>query len=364
MTVDAAWWGAVLANDSAAFFPTGRETDRAADETYLLLPGRGDPRVVVDASSVAALRDSIDRMASRALPGVARRLVPLGSKIAERMGSSWSIVQNGGEPTLRQHLSEILRREVVLSVAVGPPRLNRKPVVRCFDGADMVAVAKLGPEAHTQALVCNEARWLEAFDDSPLETATTARLLHGGTYGRSALVVMSALPLASEVPGSIGDMPSAVLSELIDRTGTTLGIGYSGFWSQLEARLDGNTLPIVHAAVASVVDDPASGRLPVSFWHGDWSPWNVGRARDGRLCVWDWERSSTTAPVGFDLLHLHHQYGSSLEEGVDALVDSGRPPEEASLLRRLYLLELVARHDEAGATTDSRYRAVIDLLAS
>lgn len=363
MTIDAAWWGSILADNSSGISELGG-SNRSADETYVFLPGRGDPRVVVDAASDAAMRDAVGRMASRALPGVVRRLVPIGSKVASRVGSTWSINAREGEPTLRQHLSDLLGRDVRLSVVVGPPRPNRKPVVRCFDGEAMVAVAKLGPESHTGAMVRNEARWLAEFDDRPLESSITPDLLHHGRFGDCELLVMSSLPLADEIPVTIGEMPNEVLAELIDRTGTTLGIGRSGFWRALYSRVGELVDLAICDAVAAIVDDPAAGRLPISFWHGDWSPWNVGRGSDGRWCVWDWERSNTMAPIGFDVLHLHHQYGSGLASGVDVLLDSGRSPDEVSLLRSLYLLELVARHDEAGATSTDRHRSVIDLLAS
>ena len=36
--------------------------------------------------------------------------------------------------------------------------------------------------------------------------------------------------------------------------------------------------------------------------HGDWTPWNMRRL-DGRLVVWDWERSRDGVPIGLDALH-------------------------------------------------------------
>ena len=323
------------------------------------------PVFVVDVSSRDALRDAMSRFADRSLPDAVGRAVPAMNGIIGRFGPRW-VVAGGEHPTLREHLSDVLQRDVRLNIAVGPPRPNRKPVVRCFSGPEMIAVAKLGPEAHTAALVRNEADWLRALDDRPLENTHVPQLLHRGTYGSSELLVMSVLPLATETPAALGDMPTGALDALIDRFGTTNGLSESAYWKDLRSRLRPATHGAwgshVQATINSIDSDPATESLAMSFWHGDWSPWNVAPGTDGRWCIWDWERSAVGVPVGFDHLHLHYQYGSGLEAGFAALVDSGRSPRDAGLIRRLYLLELVARHVEAGTTASDRHRAVLDHL--
>ena len=368
MTVDLTWWGSVLGNGGEPLIHRRIRPAHAIDgtyETYVLLPHRRDPRVVVDVSSRDALRDAVSRFADRSLPDAVGRAVPAMNAIIGRFGPCW-VVDRGEHPTLREHLSDVLQRDVRLNIAVGPPRPNRKPVVRCFAGSEMVAVAKLGPEAHTAALVRNEADWLRALDDRPLENIHVPQLLHGGTYGSSELLVMSVLPLATETPAALGDMPTGALDALIDRFGTTNGLSESAYWKDLRERLRPATLGAwgahVQATINSIDSDQATAGLAMSFWHGDWSPWNVAPGTDGRWCIWDWERSLVGVPVGFDQLHLHYQYGSGLEAGFAALVDSGRSPTEVGLIRRLYLLELIARNVEAGATATDRHRAVIDYL--
>ena len=370
MPVDLAWWGTVLGNGHEPLtHRRGRSAHAidATDETYVLLPHRRDPRVVVDVSSPDALRDAVSRFADRSLPRAVGRAIPAMNGIIGRFGSRW-VVARGEHPTLREHLSDVLQREVRLNIAVGPPRPNRKPVVRCFVGSEMVAVAKLGPESDTAALVSNEADWLQALNDRPLENIHVPQLLHRGTYGSSELLVMSVLPLATETPAPLGDMPTHALEALIGRFGTTNGLRESEYWKDLLARLHPATHDSQSARVQATIDsidsNPATEGLAMSFWHGDWSPWNVAPGTDGRWCIWDWERSAVGVPIGFDQLHLHYQYGAGLEAGLAALVDGGLSTTDAGLIRSLYLLELVARHVEAGATAADRHTAVIDQLRS
>ena len=151
MAVDPTWWGSVLGNGDGPLTHRRGRSPHAIDstnETYVLLPHRRDPRVVVDAASPDALRDAMSRFVDRSLPDALGRAVPAINGIIGRFGPRW-VVTRGEHPTLREHLSDVLQRDVRLNIAVGPPRPNRKPVVRCFAGSEMVAVAKLGPEAHT-----------------------------------------------------------------------------------------------------------------------------------------------------------------------------------------------------------------------
>jgi hypothetical protein len=195
MTVDLAWWGFVLGNGGEPLTDRRIHPAHAIDgtyETYVLLPHRRDPRVVVDVSSRDALNDAVSRFAGRSLPDAVGRAVPAMNAIIGRFGPRW-VVDRGEHPTLREHLSDVLQRDVRLNIAVGPPRPNRKPVVRCFSGSEMVAVAKLGPEVHTAALIRSEADWLRTLDDRPLEDIHVPQLLYRGTYGSSELLVMSVL---------------------------------------------------------------------------------------------------------------------------------------------------------------------------
>lgn len=270
-----------------------------------------------------------------------------------------------GTSSLRTHLSEVLEREVLLSIAVGPPRPNRKPVIRCWEGDRLLAVAKLGPDLHTEAMVRNEARWLQRLTDAPIEGVRTPEALHHGRYGDSELLVMSVLPLVSDAGVPFADVPDDRLAEFVHRHRIdTAGLSGSPWWTELSTRLANVSDPVVRAALERCGNDPAAESIVTSAWHGDWSPWNVGRSTDGAWCIWDWERTTTGVPIGFDQLHLHHQYGDGLESATSSLDRLGVDTAHVALLHRLYLLELTARHAESFSLDSDRHRIVLQLLGA
>jgi hypothetical protein len=80
----------------------------------------------------------------------------------------------------------------------------------------------------------------------------------------------------------------------------------------------------------------ADVELPFGWWHGDWSPWNLGLAQ-GRVWAWDWEYARPGVPFGIDLAHYHFQTAfilqrRSLSAAFAAASDHGGP-----LLRALGL---------------------------
>ena len=355
------WWRAVLAG------PDG-ELESAADnsvgESYTALPRPGDPRVVVDLECPQALSDAIDRMvSSRTTNTVARRAAAGVSSLAGRRKPDWNVRSDAELGTLRQHLSTILERELRLSISVGPPRPNRKPVVRCYDGDDMVAVAKLGPDDHTSVMVQNEAEWLAHLMSHPLDGVVTPGLLHSGTFGTSALLIMEPLDLVDDLGVTVAEMPMSTLAEFVSaRVDSSAKVRHTDWFTDLPARLGAEQHEALTPTLAEICEDPFFDELEVSAWHGDWSPWNTGRTSDGRLAIWDWERTTLGVPTGFDLLHLHYQYGSGLDGATLGLASFGIPTSHHRSLHALYLLELCARHSEADALDTSRHAAVSERL--
>ena len=67
-------------------------------------------------------------------------------------------------------------------------------------------------------------------------------------------------------------------------------------------------------------------------WHGDWSPWNMGRA-GGRMQVWDWEQSAVGVPLGFDAVHFLLQRLFRDEASPDAAACASLPEAPTGLAR-------------------------------
>ncbi len=358
MSVDMAWWGTVLTG-ATGFLNT--EDSSAGDEQYTVLPRPGDPRILVDHGSPRAMSDAIERMVSsrtsnQMLRGVAAR----SSSLALKRSADWGVSGDGDLGTLRQHLSSILDADVKLSIAVGPPRPNRKPVVRCYDGDEVVAVAKLGPDPHTKLMVENEATWLASLQCEPLDGVVTPALLHSGTYGSSALLMMAPLDLVDDLGVGVAEMPMGVLEQFVGRyIDGDSSVADTPWWRTLPTRLGDAQAELFREHAAVLADEPNFSELAVSAWHGDWSPWNTGRTRSGELAIWDWERTTIGAPTGFDVLHLHYQYGAGFDGATLGLASLGVLTAHHRLLRRLYLLELCARHAEGKALDTPRHAEVL-----
>lgn len=358
------WWRNVLAGpDGELKEQDPKQAGGGSVEKYVVLPRLSDPRVVVDQDCSAGLSDSVERMIStRTANSLLRQVGERVSPLAAKKNPSWFVFSDAELGTLRQHLSDVLDEHVKISVSVGPPRVNRKPVVRCYRGVELVAVAKLGPDPHTSLMARNEATWLEKLAQSPIEGVRTPALLHAGSYGESDLIVMESLDLVDDTGVKLSEMPLEAMATFYSShfdAGSTLSD--SSWWKILKKRVGVLSTPL-SATVERLESDPYFGELDVSAWHGDFSPWNVGRTTDGTLAMWDWERATIGVPTGFDLLHLHYQYGSGLNGATLSLAEFGVRAGHHRLLKGLYLLELCARSAEAVATgTDAHHKVMREL---
>jgi|GEM_PF-1209551 len=356
-TLDESWWTRVLAG------PHGDLRSRDSSERYVVLPRVSDPRVVVDRDHPQAIREAVERFAaSRTKSAAVRSLAGGGSALLSKTKGSWSIDAGESGETLREHLCDVLDADVRLSIAVGPPRPNRKPVVRCYGDDGLLAVAKLGPDPHTALLVENERRWLDAMAARPLTGVSTPQLLHSGMYADIALLIMGALDLDSDLGLEFADVPVELVREFSDRYRSGQQLLDTEWWHNLRRRVDRPELASVAVQMFQAQDHPEFRSIRMSAWHGDWSPWNMGRSRDGKLCIWDWERATIGVPAGFDIVHLHYQYGEGLHRADQDLEKMGVPTSQHVLVKRLYLFELCARHAEADVLDTDRHRQVIAAL--
>ena len=343
MTADTTgWWRRVLVGDQGELVAKRA----AAAEEYVVLPYRRRPRSVVDARSTPAIEELLRRsIGQRGWPDLG---VPMLARAAAWVSPRWTISPDPGHETLREHLTRILETEVRLSIAVGPPRVNRKPVVRCYSGSELVAVAKLGPDPHTAVLVDNEADWLTRLEADPIEDVLTPKLLHHGEYGPSAVLVMAPLPVAKDGGVPFDRMPGELLAGFTARHRRRSGTGLesSTWFRRLPDRVGtGDDAVLAEARVHFMATDPP---IELEAWHGDWSPWNLGQTADGAWCLWDWERAAVDVPRGFDCVHRHRHYGSGVDAARAELQSIGLTGEQIEATIGLYLVELATRMIEGG----------------
>jgi hypothetical protein len=325
--------------------PTSGRPAAAAARQYLLLPGRAG-RVATEAVAIA-LRTGVPQRLGRGHLGVWVSPDVAAAELPDLV--------------LRHHLAALLGRDdVELAVRVGATRPNGKPVVQVAEpGGRVLAYAKVGWNELTRPLVAAEAealRGIAARAATP-RTFRVARLLHAEEWQGNTLTVVE--PLIGGAPVRSDDPPRHATHELA--LGGPVGrepLRLSGWWYDARARIEASGAALGPAADAIAGD---AGDLMLGFGrgHGDWTPWNM-RHLDGRLIVWDWERSRDRVPVGLDALHYGllvalnvrklkppEAVADTLSRAPAWLGDLGQPPEAARLMLCLELLEMSLRFAEA-----------------
>ncbi|GLW07302.1 hypothetical protein Misp01_24320 [Microtetraspora sp. NBRC 13810] len=266
----------------------------------LLFPGAGEP------SAYSVLPH----------PRLPRRLVP----------RTWwhrpfgpAVPVPSGAESIIGHLGEVLGMPVRVVLHIRPARrANRKPVLEVHGPDGLAAYVKVGDSARARALVRNEAAALRLLADAPLKTVCPPVLLHHGEWRGLDVLVVSPLP----VPRRRRPIPAQ----------------------------------LIHAAVAEIAALDAD---TPSAWHGDFAPWNIARAPDGRLLVWDWERFASGVPLGFDAAHLSLSRAlsrmrpplaarSCLASATETLAPYGLSAAQAKLTVIRYLITLADRHAADG----------------
>ncbi|QIG44394.1 hypothetical protein G5V58_17860 [Nocardioides anomalus] len=136
----------------------------------------------------------------------------------------------------------------------------------------------------------------------------------------------------------------------------------SAFWARLSGgvqRLGDTRRGRRLADAAGAVERVHGGQvLELGTWHGDWGGWNMGM--DGSvLQVWDWERSSTGVPIGFDAVHHSAQAVQPgrrdaarrerelLDQVPVTLLDLDVEPARHAATFATYLLEIATRYEDA-----------------
>jgi hypothetical protein len=286
------------------------------------------------------------------------------------------VQQPAGADTIEAYLRTALTHEIRLSMYLGPPRANRKPVLQLLSPAgDPVGYAKVGINPLTRDLVRAEHAALTRLGRARLTEIAVPSVLHHGQWRGLEVLVLGTLPVwLRRTPPAAGQL-AAAMTEVARVGGLCRGpLAGSGYASQLMTRLakadDGPERTALVQALRTLTARAGGTTLTYGAWHGDWSPWNMASTRSG-LLVWDWERFATGVPLGFDALHYWVQTevrpGGREPRAVAAecpgraaelIGPLGGGAEKARLTATLYLAELATRYlvdrqDEAGARLGS-----------
>jgi hypothetical protein len=217
------------------------------------------------------------------------------------------------------------RDDLGFGVILGRNRPNRKPVIKVMaPSGDVLGFAKVGWNDLSRALVRDEAAALGRVRAAAPESFSVPLPIHAERFGDVELLVLEPLPQARF--GGVGpplELPVEATREIAELAGTHGEPMRTGSYvDTLRARATSgapyqDALVDALDRVGSAWDDAP---ILVGTWHGDWIPWNMGRV-DGRLYVWDWERSADGVPVGLDAMHFAFEV---------ALKVRGMAPEDAA----------------------------------
>jgi hypothetical protein len=339
-------------------WPAGARIGRGAGGGYCVLPSAADPRLVVPARAPRAAATAV-RSALEA-HGRAARLRRDGVAAAFRAGVGDLVFRDRIHPVaagLEEHLAEVTGRPVLLSVHIGPPRANRKPVVQLVtpDGV-VTGFAKLGVNDLTRRLVAAEAAALHLLSTVDLGPVVVPAVRHVGRWGAHTVLVQQALPVwlpRAAAPTAAHRAAMLALARCLPTR--TARHADTAHHARLAANLAVTGGP---AADRLGVVLAAAGRVEVELgcWHGDWHAANSAVLADGRVLVWDWERFADDVPVGFDALHMTLQNAVTggrparsaaaelLDRAGELLTPFDVPVRSAVDVAMLYLVELGARY--------------------
>lgn len=365
--------------------------------TFTILPSARDPRLLLPSSRRPAARAL--HQYTNATSATQRMRAELMS-LAIRLGAGDRLLKDrlhlltteSGSASSQLPLSEFLRevfghRDLEVAVRLGPMRPNRKPVLQILSRhGDVLGYAKISRNALTARLVRHEAQVLQRFGEmQPGPTAfNVPRLIHSGPWAGMETLVVGPLPQRRLRLRPDLELPAAATRELAGIFGTRQEVlAHSAYWAQTKERVAamGSTADTVAGPIGSLEDRYGGQELGFGSWHGDWTPHNMGSVR-GRLYVWDWERCSTSVPIGLDLMHFGFHIArkfrgkgpaeaasSTLDWSAPLLREVGLRTAPPTLLLALALLEMAVRFEEARTegveVTDPAYLSALQgLIAS
>jgi hypothetical protein len=365
-------------------------TKPAADGQYLIVPNAQQPRLIVPrpgavaAAAIAGFNPDRSRRAA-VLSGILR--------IALRAGAADRVLRDrltvaGSADTFQRYLAEVLGQDVLISVLLGPPRANAKPIAQLLSPAgDVLGYAKVGVSQLSRRLVRAETATLKLLASASTHAVTIPRIRHEGRWQDADILLLDPLRADGRPPRRGSDaMRRAAVAEIAAIAGTHAApLLASPYWPRLQSSLTAlGQRGTGFAGLAARIGELA-GPAPLTFgsWHGDWTRTNV-TVRGTTVLAWDWERFETGVPVGFDALHYHLHHAINVEHRSPATAVSdlfgcaddlagssvtGSTAQPGALVCALYLLQLATRYlqdrqDLAGARLGQPDRWMLPALTT
>lgn len=366
--------GAAARQQLELLFPPPIRVEQAARRRlpvtaeWVGVPSANNPRILVGVTNARGTSRIIRRQMSGRRPRTVVARWGLGTLaraglLTPWQAMRWTVSGPPGADHLAGQLSGVLDADDVrLTLAVGPPRANRKPVIQVTDShARPLAFVKVGHNPLTRALVSNEVNALQRLGTALPEVEIPSAIAVFD-WRACRILVQSSL----DIPTHRLPEPqhTARLDALVKDIAAVDGLS-SVPWRRHPHR---DRLHRSLAALSSTdaglaqrireILDQVPPELPLltGSWHGDLNGGNFALGPD-RASVWDWERFEGGVPFGFDLLHhvLHHDItvrhiapnratAHLLQQGPRLLLRLGLDAPAAPWVTRIYLMTLATRY--------------------
>lgn len=343
-----------------------RDPERPGVSTFALVPGLRRPPLLVPAEQhVAAAavhhfsgqRSRVARLAT----GMFSLLLASGVSDVVLRGRV-RVDALAPAQTIETYLADVLAQDLKISMYLGPPRANRKPVLQLLTPlGEPVAFAKVGISPLTCQLVRAERTALDRLRRAGIADISVPRVLHHNQWNGLEVLVLSVVPAWTRHQALPPARLTAAMKAVAQVDGLysepLLGSAYLGRLRGRLAEADrGPEQDALTRALDTLEDRVGWTVLAYGAWHGDWAPWNMASTTRG-LLVWDWERFTEGVPLGFDALHYRLQADlgprhrdpltaatASLRSAARLLAPFGISTEQARLTGILYLADLATRY--------------------
>lgn len=348
--------------------------DESSAPTWWASPSVDQPKILIPARSTAAARTAVKRYHDGFTPALRARSLtaealmaggPLARLALHNKGVSIRSGDGPADPGVLDALQDLMKApELHVAVSLSTPKSNQKPVLQLLDGRGRcLGWAKVSWNDRTEALVANEAQWLQRRPRVPLSMPS---LLHDVELAGQRVVISSGVEASRRPRRSPATPPAPDVFLAVSELGSVarMEIQETPWWRSVERVLDVADRR-EEAAITRAVSACDGLRFRVGAWHGDLTPWNLMTTAD-RVHLIDWEFAADGVPLGFDLCHFHTQVAAELKSGVNrgddrrhgagaaldrsarlspqGLAALGVEPENRLPVWRLYLVELVRRY--------------------
>ena len=240
--------------------PGRAHRDRQQTE-YLVLPNEARPVLLLPRrprqAAAAALRNY------KASAVGSRRFLLRSMALAARVGLADALPHritvesagNGPDADVVSYLRKVLDCDVVVSLRIGPPRANRKPVLELLSPrGEALGFAKVGVTGLTRELVRAEAAALDVLGAATLGRLEVPRLLHHGQWRDHEVLVQAPLS-GSGRAGSAAELTAAMAEVAAVQGVVTLPVSRSAYWRRLRSRLEACPPSETAGALLRVIHD-------------------------------------------------------------------------------------------------------------